>query len=95
MEPVNRGFLHRVLDMDMGEFCEVLTEAGFRVKKVRHMHFWPCRLLLAYVPWPDFITASLYRFGQGIMRLTNWNAFGDYKAVFAEVEHSRSGSGGT
>lgn len=88
MEPVHKGFLHRVLNMDLPEFCTVMEEAGFKVKEIRHMHFWPCRLLLAYIPWPNFITAPIYYLGQGIMRLMNYQAFGDYKAVYAVIDRS-------
>jgi 2-polyprenyl-3-methyl-5-hydroxy-6-metoxy-1,4-benzoquinol methylase len=78
LEPVHRGFLHRVLDMDVAEFTRVLGEAGFAGLRVREMHYWPARLALAYVPWPSWITAPGYHAGQALLR-----AFGagDYKAI--------------
>lgn len=88
LEPIHKGILHRVLNMDIREFCKVVTEAKFKVKEIRHMHFWPCRLLLAYIPWPNFITAPIYYFGQGIMRLMNNQAFGDYIAVYSVIDRS-------
>ena len=53
----DRGFLHRVLNMDVAEFSRILTAAGFRELRVREMHFWPARLALGYIPWPRWITA--------------------------------------
>ncbi len=87
LEPVHKGFLHRVLNMSINEFGEVMSEAGFEVKKIEHLHFWPVRLVLAYITWPSFITAGGYYMGEGIMKLIKRKAFGDYKAIFATVKN--------
>lgn len=86
LEPIHSGFLHRVLNMDIQEFCEVMDEAGFSVKDVRHLHFWPMRLVLSYVTLPKFITAAGYYLGEGIMNLIGRKAFGDYKAILATAK---------
>lgn len=78
LEPVHRGFLHRVLDMDVPEFSRILSAAGFRDLRAREMHFWPVRLALAYIPWPRWITVPGYHLGQVMLR---WG--GDYKAITA------------
>jgi 2-polyprenyl-3-methyl-5-hydroxy-6-metoxy-1,4-benzoquinol methylase len=85
-EPVHKGFLHRVLNMKAGEYCAVMNEAGFKIVAVRHLHFWPVRLLLAFVPWPRFITAAGFYTGKAIMLLAGNKAFGDYKVFYARVE---------
>lgn len=84
LEPIHKGFLHRVLAMDLADFLGVMRSAGFRIAEVHHMHFWPTRLLLAYVPWPPPITTPIYRLGQGIMEsVFRGRAGGDYQAVLA------------
>jgi 2-polyprenyl-3-methyl-5-hydroxy-6-metoxy-1,4-benzoquinol methylase len=88
LEPIHHGFLHRVLDMNMNEFCNILAQEGFKVREIRPMHFWPCRLLLAYVSLPGFITAPVYHLGQWIMGMGNYPAWGDYKAIYAEADRT-------
>lgn len=83
LEPIHQGFLHRVLDMNTQDFCAVMEEVGFQVKEVYHLHFWVTRLLLCYFPFPAWITAIGYRFGDLCMQLFRYHAFGDYKAVYA------------
>jgi 2-polyprenyl-3-methyl-5-hydroxy-6-metoxy-1,4-benzoquinol methylase len=85
-EPVHKGFLHRVLNMGASEYCAVMNEAGFKIMAVRHLHFWPMRLLLAFVSWPKFITAAGFYFGKAIMVLTGNKIMGDYKVFYARVE---------
>lgn len=85
-EPIHRGFLHRVLDMNLSEFSEALRTAGFRIEATAPMHFWPMRLLLAYVPWPMWITAPLYHLGQAAMKLPGLSRMGDYHAILAFPE---------
>ena len=63
-EPIHRGFLHRVLDLDLDRIPDVLREAGFEVQITTPLHFWPMRLALCYVPWPTWITKPLYHLGQ-------------------------------
>jgi hypothetical protein len=81
LEPVHRGFLHRVLDMDVIEFCDVLHAAGFGELSVREMHFWPARLALAYVPWPRWVTDPGYHIGQKLLGWFGEGWGGDYKAI--------------
>lgn len=83
LEPVHRGFLHRVLNMSVPDFCSVFTEAGFQRLTVKQLHFWPVRLALAYVPWPRWVTAPGYRIGQAMLALTRDTWGGDYKAIMA------------
>jgi 2-polyprenyl-3-methyl-5-hydroxy-6-metoxy-1,4-benzoquinol methylase len=83
LEPVHRGFLHRVLDMDVAEFSHVLERAGFRGLRVREMHFWPVRLALAYVPWPRWITVPMHEVGEFFLSACGDGWGGDYKAVMA------------
>ena len=83
LEPVHRGFLHRVLDLEVGEFSRILSDAGFRGVRVQEMHFWPVRLALAYVPWPRWITAPLHDFGQVLLERCGAGWGGDYKAISA------------
>lgn len=83
VEPINKGFLHRVLDMDVNEFCAVLDKVGVKTHDITHLHFWPTRLLLAYIQWPRFITAVGYHLGDMALRLLRRKAMGDYKAIYA------------
>ncbi len=88
LEPVHRGFLHRVLDMDIREFCAVMGDAGFHVQAVSHLHWWPARLALAYIQWPHWITAAGYHLGDTILRLTGRKRMGDYQAILATADVS-------
>lgn len=83
MEPVHKGFLHRVLDMNIREFCQIMEEAGFHIQEVRHLHCWPFRLGLAFWNWPKWLTAVGYFAGEGILYLTRHRALGDYQSIFA------------
>jgi 2-polyprenyl-3-methyl-5-hydroxy-6-metoxy-1,4-benzoquinol methylase len=86
LEPIHRGFLHRVLDMDTSEFVETMQAAGFRVSSITQLHFWPVRLALAFIPWPRPVTAAGYQVGQWIMRCILRNrAGGDYRGIHATV----------
>jgi len=82
-EPIHRGFLHRVLDLDLAEFLAVLHEAGFSVERCVPLHFWPMRLLLAYVPWPAVLTQCGYCLGQWLMRAPGLRQLGDYHLIHA------------
>jgi 2-polyprenyl-3-methyl-5-hydroxy-6-metoxy-1,4-benzoquinol methylase len=86
VEPIHKGFLHRVLNIDIKEFCQIMNQVGFQVEDVSHLHFWPMRLVLSYVTLPKFITAIGYYFGEGIMNLIGRKAFGDYKAILATAK---------
>ncbi len=87
LEPIHRGILHRVLNMNIREFLEVAGEAGFRIKSVDSLHFWPIRFILAYFRWPRSITAIGYKVGQACMSLPLLRSMGDYKAVYAFIAH--------
>jgi len=83
MEPIHHGFLHRVLDLSIEDFCGCLNEAGLVIEGLEQMHFWPARWLLAFFPWPKSVTKLGYRMGQALMRLPVARAMGDYKWVLA------------
>lgn len=85
LEPVHKGWLHRVLDLDLEPFCQVVRECGFEIRSVSHHHFWPVRLLLAYIAWPSWITTPGYRLGAKVMDALDHQAFGDYQAILASV----------
>jgi SAM-dependent methyltransferase len=85
-EPIHRGFLHRVLRMSLREFLDALQAAGFRVIETRPLHFWPCRFLFAYLPWPRWLTRLGYRAGQGFLALGRNRAWGDYTLIHAVRE---------
>src|SRR5690606_10881095 len=76
LEPIHSGFLHRVLDIDIKEFVRILEESGFSVQFVKPLHFWPMRLILAYVPWPRVVTVPLYIIGQLIMKIPGFRSMG-------------------
>lgn len=78
-EPVHRGPFHRVLDLSPAEFAEALDEAGFEVRGARGLHFLPARLLLAWLPWPGWITRAVHAAGQRAMALAGG---ADYTAFF-------------
>jgi len=82
-EPIHRGFLHRVLNLDLPSFLAVMQEAGFEIKAITPLHFWPMRLVLAYIPWPAWITTPLYHLGQAAMKIPGLSKLGDYWAVLA------------
>jgi SAM-dependent methyltransferase len=85
MEPIHSGFLHRVLELGIGEFAAVLRRAGFVIHDITHLHFWPARLALAYLPLPKVLTDVGFYAGDALLRLAGRRAFGDYKAIFATV----------
>ena len=82
-EPIHRGFLHRVLDLGLPQFLDVMRKAGFEVKAVTPLHFWPMRLALSYVPWPAWVTVPIYHLGQAMMKLPGLSRLGDYWAILA------------
>ena len=82
-EPIHRGFLHRVLELDLAEFLSVMTQAGFAVRATAPLHFWPMRLALCYISWPAWLTVPLYHLGQAAMRVPGLSGLGDYWAILA------------
>ena len=84
VEPVHRGFLHRVLNLSPADFKECITRSGFIMKRFVHLHFWPVRLKLCYISFPRWLTAAGYYSGLGIMKLFRNRHFGDYQVYFAE-----------
>lgn len=83
-EPIHRGPLHRVLNMDIREFLRIMESTGFEITSLRHLHFWPARILLAYVQWPKAVTATGFYSGRAIMSLLNHRHLGDYKVICAK-----------
>lgn len=90
LEPVHRGFLHRVLDLDLQEFCQTMRQTGFEIQEIRQLQFWPARLALAYVRWPAWLTRLGYALGQGCMRLPGLRQLGDYKVIYATACQERT-----
>lgn len=82
LEPIHRGFLHRVLNLSADEFVAVMKSVGFDVREVNHLHFWPARLALAFFRVPRPITQIVYRAGQQLMTHVFPHA-SDYKAIHA------------
>ena len=82
-EPIHRGFLHRVLELDLSEFLAVMGEAGFTTQAISPLHFWPMRLGLCYFSWPGWVTSPLYHLGQLAMKLPGLSQFGDYWSILA------------
>ena len=85
LEPIHRGFLSRVLSMDLPAFCSVMAAQDFRVERVGQLHFWPARLALAFYDVPRWITRAGYPIGQGMMKLPGLRGAGDYKAIVARA----------
>jgi 2-polyprenyl-3-methyl-5-hydroxy-6-metoxy-1,4-benzoquinol methylase len=83
LEPIHTGFFHRVLNMDISEFLEVMSEAQLQVKSVQQLHFCPMRLALASLPLPKLITTIGYHLGEFLMKLPGLNSMGDYKVILA------------
>ncbi len=83
LEPVHDSFLHRVLKLSVDQFLNLLEASDIDVQEVRHMHFWPARLGLAFFPLPDVVTRIGYAVGDGIMQKAFANRrFGDYQLFF-------------
>ena len=85
IEPLHKGFLHRVLNMDQVEFCSLVQQAGLGIEWFKELHFWPMRFALAFVSWPKWVTVPCYHVGQALMRLPVLRRMGDYKAIKAFV----------
>lgn len=82
IEPIHKGFLHRVLNISMREFTETMEKVGFEVIDIKQMHFWPARLILSYFTIPMFITKPIYKLGQFLMKIIPNS--GDYKLIYAK-----------
>ncbi|MDR1040204.1 MAG: class I SAM-dependent methyltransferase [Deltaproteobacteria bacterium] len=85
IEPLHRGLLSRVLDMNLKDFLRCLSETGLVSVNVKPLAFWPIRIVLAYIPLPRFLTAAIYRLGTLLMRLPPFTGLGDYWAVEAKI----------
>lgn len=83
MEPIHQGFLHRVLQLNLADFLAVMQAAGFQVQATAPLHFWPMRLVLAYLPLPMWLTALFYHLGQASMKLPGLAGLGDYRMIVA------------
>jgi 2-polyprenyl-3-methyl-5-hydroxy-6-metoxy-1,4-benzoquinol methylase len=82
LEPIHRGFLHRVLNLHVDDFVSQMTAAGFELLDVTNMHFWPARIVLSYFQVPRPITQLVYHAGQRLMTRA-FPRMGDYKAIHA------------
>jgi len=89
-EPIHRGLLHRVLDMDLSCFLNVMRNAGFEILATDPLHFWPARIVLAYFNWPAWTTTPVYYCGQLAMKLPGLSQLGDYWAVLAHPSKTSS-----
>lgn len=85
IEPLHKGFLHRVLKMNSDQYESLLKKSGFKVNCLKQLHFWPTRLFLAYVKWPKIVTIPCYRFGQLLLAVPLFKRMGDYKAFVSEA----------
>lgn len=83
VEPIHRGPLHLVLNMNVREFQEVMGEAGFEIQQVKALHFWPIVRPMAYIDLPRAATAAGYRLGEWALGAIGGTYFGDYKAILA------------
>ena len=84
IEPIHKGFLHRVLDLSVTDFMQVMEETGLRVTSLKELHFWPTRLPLSLFNWPQPLTAAGYYIGQGLMRVGGRKfGLGDYKGLIS------------
>jgi 2-polyprenyl-3-methyl-5-hydroxy-6-metoxy-1,4-benzoquinol methylase len=83
LEPIHRGSLHFVLNMNVREFLEVMEEVGFAVKDATALHFWPIVRILGHVNWPRILTVAGYQLGEWMLTLLGGTYFGDYKAILA------------
>jgi hypothetical protein len=71
--------------MNSTDYAAAMRQAGFELLRVHHLHFWPTRLLLAYVQWPKPITAAGFYLGKAIMALSGNRMFGDYQVYLARA----------
>lgn len=82
VEPFHTGFLHRVLDLSLPDALRVIEASGFTVTHVEEMHFWPVRLFIAPVEWPDLLTRAAHSGGEALLRLAGARfGLGDYKGI--------------
>lgn len=80
IEPLHRGFLHRVLVMSHEDFLEAMRAQGFTAIDRHELHFWPARIVLSMFEWPGWLTALGYGCGQLAMTVFgNLFRMGDYK----------------
>ncbi len=84
MEPLHsmKGLI-RVLDLDLGQFCEVMATQGWSIQTIQQLHFWPARLALAYTEVPGAVTSAVYHMGQRAMVALGSEGWGDYKFIHA------------
>ena len=83
LEPVHKGFLARVLSLDRREFLARMNAGGLDVTRAAPLYFWPVRLLLAYIPWPAWLTTPVYHLGRFLMKWPGLDRLGDYWAFSA------------
>ena len=83
IEPIHRGLLHLVLDMDVRELLAAMAAVGFNVEDVKALHFWPIVRPMAYFNLPRAITEAGYHAGEWVLNTLGGTYFGDYKAILA------------
>jgi len=86
IEPVHTSFLHRVLSTSPREMVHRMQKTGFDTAPVQHLSFWPARLLLAFLPWPNWFTRAVYHIGQFIMNVFfRGRRVGDYQVFYGKL----------
>lgn len=82
VEPFHKGLLHRVLDLSLTDALRVIEASGFTITHRAELHFWPVRLFIAPIEWPNLLTRPAHWGGEAILRLAgaHWG-LGDYKGI--------------
>jgi SAM-dependent methyltransferase len=91
IEPVHKGWLHRVLDMGRDDFRRELHHAGFEILEETQLHFWPTRLVLCHWNFWPWFTRAIYRLGEIVHRVVFRNSMGDYWWVICKVSRQQKG----
>jgi ubiquinone/menaquinone biosynthesis C-methylase UbiE len=85
-EPFHKGFLSRVLSMDVEHFKDIMRDLGFTIESTIPMYFWPVRLILCYFSVPAFITTPMFYFGKIMMKLPILRKLADYWCIHARAQ---------
>jgi 2-polyprenyl-3-methyl-5-hydroxy-6-metoxy-1,4-benzoquinol methylase len=85
-EPFHKGFLSRVLELNIKEFIDIMNSLEFNILLKESIHFWPIRLLLCYYPLPKFITTPLFYLGKFLIKLPLLSKLCDYWCVAATIK---------
>jgi 2-polyprenyl-3-methyl-5-hydroxy-6-metoxy-1,4-benzoquinol methylase len=84
-EPIHKGFLSRVLNLNIKDFTNIMVEQGFIICSLKSIHFWPIRLFLSYLPLPKFITFPFFYLGCCLIKLPLLSKLGDYWCILARI----------